>query len=65
MSSVFNVLDAQLKEEEDNVKDVILTNRVGSFEEYRHLTGHLRGLAIARGRLNALRVKVENEDWED
>lgn len=65
MSTVFTVLQDKFKEQIKVLQDALYANRVGNIEDYRHITGQLRGLTVALNITKDLEAKVENDELED
>ena len=66
MASVFQIMDKEISEDIKRITDVLTGNRVETLDDYRYLTGQLRGLTVALNKLKSLQKQVENdENWED
>tara|TARA_R100000655_G_C2914598_1_gene181162 strand:- start:136 stop:333 length:198 start_codon:yes stop_codon:yes gene_type:complete len=61
LENIFTYFKNQLKARQDVVKDVIY-NGVKDWDEYRYLTGKLRGLEETEQELTDLLKKTELED---
>ena len=61
LENIFTYFKNQLKARQDVVKDVIY-NGVKDWDEYRYLTGKLRGLEETEQELTDLLRKTELED---
>jgi hypothetical protein len=59
-------MDKEISEDIKRITDVLTGNRVETLDDYRYLTGQLRGLTVALNKLKSLQKQVENdENWED
>lgn len=54
-------LRKRIKEEAEAVTDTLRTGGVKSFDEYRHMTGILHGLAIVEREINDLMDALNKE----
>ena len=63
LENIFTYVKNQLKARQDVVKDVIY-NGVKDWDEYRYLTGKLRGLEETEQELTDLLRKTELDDDE-
>jgi hypothetical protein len=61
IENLFTYFKNQLKDRQDTVKDAIY-NGVKDWDEYRYLTGKLRGLEETEQELTDLLKKTELED---
>jgi len=61
LHSFVDHLRKRIKEEEARVADVLVTNGAASFEEYRHLTGIVHGLAYVEREINDLMDALNKE----
>lgn len=65
MTTVFEVFEDRVKEQVKSLETALFANRAVTIEDYRHMTGQLRGLTVALNIMKDLQIKVENDDWED
>lgn len=62
MDRAFEVLLEKIREDLAARKEVLLQGGVASFEQYRELTGVIRGLALAEQHINDLARLMEDND---
>jgi hypothetical protein len=58
----FEVLLEKIREDLNARREVLLQGGVTSFEQYRELTGVIRGLALAEQHINDLARLMEDND---
>ncbi len=62
MDRAFEVLLEKIREDLNARREVLLQGGVTSFEQYRELTGVIRGLALAEQHINDLARLMEDND---
>ena len=63
--TVFEVLQDQMKTKEEALRSALAMNTMSSMEDYRYVTGQLRGLAVARNMVKDLETsQYESDDDE-
>ena len=58
----FDVLTQQLDEKVAQLKDYMAEGKAETYEEYKKLSGEIRGLLTARGYVLDLKQRMENMD---
>ena len=61
-TTVMDVLQRKLKEQEDSHVQALVTGAVNDFAEYRELCGVIRGLQTAQREIADLVRKLKDED---
>lgn len=65
MSNIFQAYEEKVQEQIDTLQTALYTNRAETIEDYRHLTGQLRGLTVSLNIMKGLQLKVENDELDD
>lgn len=63
--TVFEVLREQLKGREETLKNALCGDHAASYDEYRYMTGQLRGLAVAHNLVKDLETLQYESDDDD
>jgi hypothetical protein len=62
MANVLDVLVKQLDEKVEQLQQFLSQGRAENYEEYKKVTGEIKGLLIARGNTLDLKQNMEHSD---
>ena len=65
MADIFTVLETKINEQINVLEGALYSNRAETLEDYRHMTGQLRGLTVALNLAKDLEKQINNDDWEN
>lgn len=63
--TIFEVLYKEIGADVEILRGALNNNRVVDIEDYRHITGQLRGLSTALMHIKGLEIKINNDELED
>jgi hypothetical protein len=62
MKTPLDIVLKELRESKASYEQAVLAGKVAGYEEYKHLTGVIRGLTLAESITKDLVQKLENSD---
>lgn len=65
MATAFQVLQKKIDEQKELLEQALFANRAVTIEDYRHMTGQLRGLTVAANLAKDLEKQLQEQDWEE
>lgn len=63
--TVFSVLKGKVDEDLSDIKATLCSGAAKSYDEYRDMTGYIRGLEVARQHIQNLERNFISEDEDD
>jgi len=58
----FDYINSEINQKINQLEEHTVRGQLTSYEEYKFLCGQIRGLLTARGIINDLKTKMENND---
>lgn len=62
---MIKAFEEKVNEQIDILQTALFANRAVTIEDYRHMTGQLRGLTVALNLAKDLDKQLQEQDWED